>query len=58
MKLLFCYREVLEIRFFLLFLPHKHTGQKQKYQIISELNRQFFVYFMLSTGLFDTSLCV
>ena len=40
------------------FFPHRPIGQKQKYRLISELNRQSFVYFMLSTGLFDTSLCV
>ena len=40
------------------FLPHRPIGQTQKYRLISELNRQCYVYLMLSTVLFDTSLCV
>ena len=55
---LFFYRLFFQNSHFFFFFPHRPIGQKQKYRLISELNRQNFVYFMLSTGLFDSSLCV
>ena len=54
---LFFYHLIFKIRIFP-FFPHRPIGQKQNYRLIYALNRQSFVYFRLSAGLFDTSLCV
>ena len=54
---LFFYRLIFKFRIFP-FFPHRPIGQKQNYRLISEINSQRFVYLRLSTGLFDTSLCV
>ena len=40
------------------FFTLRPMGQKEKYGLISELKRQSFVNFMLSTGLSDNRLCV
>ena len=55
---LFFYRLILKIRIFFFFFPYRPIGQIQKYRLISVSNWRSFVYFMLTIGLFYTSLCV